>query len=145
MNEIYDIQGFQITVVFKPGLVSIRCDSSLWKMADRRNRADFRDLAGRIYTRHLAAYGRALAIRERSFLLEIHGHIYADYYLLRYGRVCRGLLGARRYKRLLQSCEVIDCGDTQHDPNRWFWDAFSRLDGVVYPCFPRNISRKYAK
>src|SRR5690606_37693602 len=113
MNEIYDIQGFQITVVFKPGLVSIRCDSSLWKMADRRNRADFRDLAGRIYTRHLAAYGRALAIRERSFLMEIHGHIYADYYLLRYGRVSRGRLGPRRDTRVLQPCEGMDGGDAR--------------------------------
>lgn len=128
-----------------PGLVSIRCDSSLWDLADRRNRADFRDLVRQIYHSHFTEYGYALAIPERSFLLEIHGHIYADYYLLRYERACRSMLGRRLYERLLQSCEDIDCGDSQHDPNRWFWDVVSLLGGITYVFFPRNISRKYAK
>lgn len=127
------------------GLVSIHCDAQLWQLVDRRKRSDFRVLVHAIYQSHRAQYGKELRISERSFLLEIYGHIYADYYLLRYARFFRALLPSRVYDRLLRSCEDIDCGDRQRDPNRIFWDILSFMDWAIYPFFSRNISRKYAK
>ncbi len=126
-------------------MVSIRCDAHLWQLADRRKRSDFRLLVHAIYQTHDARHGGPLRISERSFLLEIYGHIYVDYYLLRYARFFRALLSARLYVRLLQSCEDIDCGDRSKDPNRFFWNLLSALDWAIYPLFPQNISRKYVK
>lgn len=145
MTEIYDIRGLPITVAFKPGLVSIVCDTHLWKLADRREQSDFRWLIRRMYQDHKDKFARPLCINERSFLTEIYGHIYADYYLLRYQRFFRYVLRKRLYERFLQSCEDIDCGDRSIDPNRWFWDMISILNPVIYPFYPRNISKKYAK
>lgn len=145
MEKVYDIVGLPVTVAFKLGLVSIVCDTHLWQLADRRQRSNFTQLVNRIYRDHQAQFAVPLSIRKRSFLLEIQGHIYADYYLLRYASFFRFLFGKRLYTRFLQSCEEIDCGDRSNDPNRWFWDWISLLGFMFYPFFPRNNSRKYAK
>lgn len=145
MKEAYDIDGLQITVFFRPGLVSVVCDGPLWQLADRRRQDDFRLLISHIQRSHQRHYAEPLLIPERSFLLEIYGHIYADYYLLRYASFFRFLLGRRLYTRFLQSCEEIDCGERVKDPNRWFWNAVSVFGPLIRPFFPKNISKKHAK
>lgn len=139
------MDGLPISVTFRQGLVSIVCDTSLWLLADRRKQDDMRRLVYLIYDDHQRQFGLPLAITQRSFIFEIRGHIYADYYLLRYASFFQSLFGKRLYARLLQSCEEIDCGDQLTDPNRRFWDITSVFAFACYPFFPRNIARKYAK
>ncbi|SEL16963.1 hypothetical protein [Parapedobacter koreensis] len=74
---------------------------------------------------YVSRYGKPLVIGDNSFITEILGHLYIEYLLLKYRRLLQTALFFGLYKRLRQSCEVIDCGEAGKDPNRWFWDKLA--------------------
>lgn len=145
MDKRYTIKGLEIAVSFRDGLVGIDNNKALWILIDRHGADEVRTLIDLVYAEHLLLYGRALAIVPRSFLLEIWGHVYAEYLLLRYHRFFRFILPSRWYDSLIESCDILDCGEKGRDPNRWFWDIMSWFNPIHRMLFPRKIIGKGVK
>lgn len=140
MEKCYEIHGLTITVSYRDGLIGILNDKPLWALADTYDKSAMRLLIQHIHADHADFFGTHLLIPDESFLLEIWGHIYTEYYLLRYASFFRFILRFGKYERFMQSCEVIDCGDRKMDPNRRFWDILSRFNGLFVRLFPKNIT-----
>jgi hypothetical protein len=74
---------------------------------------------------HELCYGQPINLTKSSFVTEFFGHLIAGHYISKHPNTLKKLLSENFYRRIKRSCEVIDCGDKQRDPNRWFWDLFA--------------------
>jgi len=72
--------------------------------------------------------GTSLKIPLNSLIIEVLGHAYAYKILLQLRRVAELKL-FRKFS--LNACH-IDCGDSDHDSNRWFWDIMGFLKPVLF-------------
>lgn len=125
MERQYRLDGLAVSVEIRKGLVCIVNDESFRCMLDRQlQMATTTPVAG-IRTDHQTLVGRDLAIPDDSIIVEIWGHVYADYLLLKYSRILKYLLIFGLYARLRRSCAVIDCGERGKDPNRWVWNKLT--------------------
>ena len=75
--------------------------------------------------RHKQQFNRPFAISKNSFVTEFYAHLIAAYYIHKYPRLLQIILTKKFHARIRKSCEAIDCGEKQKDPNRWFWDLFA--------------------
>lgn len=129
MEKMYVLQGYPLTVYFDEGLVRIVNDTSFKRFAVQEPLASARLLVSGIQSDYLSMFGERLRIADDSLAVEIMGHLYAEYYLLRYNRLLSFILPKSLYKRLRRSCEVIDCGEWEKDGNRWIWDRLVPIRG----------------
>lgn len=123
MEKQYFLEGVSVRVKIREGLVCIFNDQALKQAIAIHPEALTRALVKQIKTDYKARYGRDLAIPDDSFTVEIWGHLYADYFLLKYSGLMKSILPFGLYNRLRRSCEVIDCGEHGKDPNRWLWNT----------------------
>jgi len=139
MEKQYEIGGLPIQVEMEEGLVRIANDPSLRRAVGDQPEATTSALMSLIKADHEAAYGKALAITDDSFAVEIWGHLCLDYFLLKYKVILKVVLRFGLYDRLCRSCEVIDCGERGKDPNRRIWDALAPLRKRMARRVPRRI------
>lgn len=138
MEKEYVLFGGSARVRIEEGLVGIVNDQPLRRMVGPQPEVATKALVDLIKTDYAAAYGKALAIADESFTAEIWGHLYFDYFLLKYKSVLRFTLLFGLYNRLCRSCEVIDCGERGKDPNRHVWDAIARYRHWLASRLPRT-------
>jgi len=131
MEKQYRLDGVPIRVKIQEGLVRIVNDLSFKQAADKQLQVTTRTLVTQIKTDYKAIFGCDLAIPDDSFITEIWGHLYADYFLLRYRRMMKCILIFGLYDRFLRSCEVIDCGERGKDPNRWLWNKLTPFQKLL--------------
>jgi hypothetical protein len=118
----YIIAGQRLLVHFELQLVRI-VNSDALKLAIASNPESVTaELITSIQNDYYAYQGKRLAITYPSFTVEIWGHLYFEQLLLKYGSFFRFVLRRRFFDRLRRSCEVIDCGEAEKDPNRRVWD-----------------------
>jgi len=129
MNKTYLLYGYAIAVVIDKGLVRITNDEALKSVAAVQPLVFAERLVDLIQADYRGAYGETLAIGRLSLIVEIVGHLYVEYCLLKYSMLFRIIFPFGLYNRFRRSCEVIDCGERRRDPNRWFWDRLVPLRG----------------
>ncbi len=137
MEKEYVLFGWFAKVNIQEGLVGIVNDRSLRRMVGPQPELAAVSLVDLIKADYAAIYGTALLIADDSFIVEIWGHLYFDYFLLKYKTVLRFILLFGLYDRLCRSCEVIDCGERGKDPNRRVWDAIARYRRCLANWLPR--------
>ncbi|WP_353129785.1 hypothetical protein [Parapedobacter pyrenivorans] len=137
MEKQYVLYGVPVRVRMDEGLVGIVNDPALRRLLASQPKAATRALVSRIKADYETTYNRTLAIADTSFIVEIWGHLYFEYCLLKYSSLCRIIFPFGLYRRFLRSCEIIDCGEQGIDPNRRLWDKFSPLQAW--------LSRRMAK
>ncbi|WP_257667820.1 hypothetical protein [Parapedobacter tibetensis] len=125
MEKYYSIGGNQVKVIFNDGLVGIVNDMALKQAVDMQPEESVDLLVVWIKEDYLLEKGEPLVITDNSFVVEIWGHVYVDYFLLKYKTLLRVILAFGLYARFCKSCEVIDCGERGKDPNRRLWDALA--------------------
>ncbi|WP_353197103.1 hypothetical protein [Parapedobacter defluvii] len=129
MNKTYVLDGYAITVVIDKGLVRITNDEALKSVAADQPLTFAERLVDLIRADYQKVYGKTLAISRLSFIVEIDGHLYVEYCLLKYSMLFWVIFPFGLYNRFRRSCEVIDCGERGRDPNRWLWDRLVPLRG----------------
>ena len=125
MQQRYEVGGHWVTVEMSQGLVRIANDRGFKKAVSVQPRDRLVSLIDSIRVDYERAFGRPLAIRRDSLVVEIWGHLYAERLLLKYKRFFQVFLIFGLYKRFLRSCEVFDCGERHKDRNRWLWDRLA--------------------
>jgi hypothetical protein len=125
MEKQYVLDGLHVRVGIEEGLVRIINDSALRRLLLSQPEATTPALVSRIKADYKATQGKALLITDDSFTVEIWGHLYFDYFLLKHSVLLKTILFFGLYNRLCRSCEVFDCGERGKDPNRHFWDRLA--------------------
>lgn len=122
MEKQYTLDGVSVRVALVEGLVRIVNDLPFKQAVIDQPHGITTALVTEIKADYDAVFGKRLAIRDDSFVVEILGHLYFDYLLLRYRRILKFICAFGLYDRFCRSCKVIDCGERGKDPNRWIWD-----------------------
>lgn len=138
MEKLFQYSTGQFKVGFRPGMVSIHNDDHLWRFLQTHARVRTQELVDWVQTQHEEAYGHRIRISDQSFVMEIWGHVYFEYFMLRNEKVGRILFPFGLYSRLVKSCEEVDCGESPIDHNRWLWDILGIFTPIVGRLIPRN-------
>ncbi len=122
-----DINGYCIKVNLKQYSVHLVCNFEFME-AMKASLRNVEKLCRQVLYLHEQHFGIPLKIPLNSLIIEVLGHAYAY----------RILLGLRKIADLqlfrkfsLNACN-IDCGDSGHDSNRWFWDVMGFLKPVLF-------------
>lgn len=137
MKRRYEIDGYEVIVDIQEQLVCITNDNAFKFAIAAQPVRSVAYLISSLRADYTAAYGTALAIGDDSFAVEIWGHLYAEYCLLKYKRVLRLIFLFGLYDRFLRSCQVFDCGARGKDPNRWIWDRLARYRHKIESWLPK--------
>lgn len=144
MKKQFTIEGIIVTVDFFDRGLQLKGDRNLWLLMDRDPVKNAHRITEKVLEFYPLHYGRKLKIRADSIIVEIWGHVYAEYFVL----LWRDRLGFRWLNRLCRFVRTksaeIDIGEWGADANRWFWDVIAVLKPIISFFLPRNISRKTA-
>ncbi|WP_262246656.1 hypothetical protein [Parapedobacter soli] len=122
LEKQYTPGGLPIRVEIADGMVRIVSDRPLKQTVVAQPEAATSTLIAEIKADYKVAFGKHIDIQDDSFIVEIWGHLYADYLLLKYSKILRYIFMFGLYARFRRSCETIDCGEYEKDPNRWLWN-----------------------
>ena len=137
MKRRYEVNSHGITVDLNQGMVCIMNDHAFKRAVAGAPIQSVFALIHSIQTDHSTVYGTALAIGRDSFAVEIWGHLYFEYFLLKYNALLRVVFLFGLYDRFLRSCQVFDCGEQGKDPNRWLWDRLARYRRNIEVWLPK--------
>ena len=126
-----------VKIKYCPGLVQITCDIALKEYLDKKGNGALKlgSHILRVYEEH---YKKALNISLDSLAIEILAHTYIDSFS-RSISTADGILPdvlEEPLDKLMESIknhtEIIDCGESQIDNNRWIWDMLTPYKGLIY-------------
>jgi hypothetical protein len=137
MKLRYEIDGHEVIVNIHEQLVCITNDDAFKNAIASRPVHSVAFLINSLRADYARIYGSVLAIGDDSFAVEIWGHLYAEYCLLKYKTVLRFVFPFGLYNRFLRSCRVFDCGARGKDPNRWVWDILARYRHKIEGWLPK--------
>ena len=142
MHKKYELAESLIQVKFQENSVHIVNDKELWQLLaeDIENRTTA--LAQEIRKDFSLQYKRELKITEDSLIVEIWGHVYFEYFAL----AIQNLINLKLIESIVSSAisysELIDCGETGYDNNRWLWDILAPHKTLIAGWLPKNIDSK---
>ncbi len=122
--------------------VQVKGDRHLWLLMDRDPVKYAEQITALVLEAYYTTYQRKLKVRPASFIMEIWGHIYAEYYTLLWKDRLRTRWMDNIACFVRKKTVMIDIGERTVDRNRWFWDWIAWLKPVLPAFLPKNISRK---
>lgn len=122
-----DISGYIMKVNLKEYSVHLVCNYELMNAMGSSFR-NIEKLCREVLYLHEQHFGTSLKIPLNSLIMEVLGHAYAYKILLQLRRVA-DLKIFRKFS--LNACH-IDCGNSTHDSNRWFWDMIRIFKPVLF-------------
>lgn len=138
-EKIYDLSGHKLLVVFSNQLIQIKKPHQLKEFlsSDIKNRSEV--LANYIKQDYFFLFGKELKVSNKSLIVEIWAHVFASYF----ARAIKKLIKLRPIENLaefiLKRSDIIDCGESNVDSNRKFWDVLSNFKGVILAFLPQQI------
>lgn len=95
-------------------------------------------LVKQIKSDYLLLMGKRLNISNRSLMAEIWGHMYASYLADALKELVRLKLIENLTEIVKHRSDTIDCGETEIDSNRKFWDFVSRFNSIIIKFLPKS-------
>lgn len=139
------IHGIPISVTFSSRICSIQNDINLAYLLSRKIKEHTVLLADAVYQEFFNIYHRQLSIRKNSFMVEVWGHVYCDYYAQKLSKLLPTKWTNKLAKRISKYCAQVDIGEKPYDKNRFFWDAISWCKPLVQMLLPPIKSTKNNK
>jgi len=133
MESLNTATNFSYTgkVVVNIGLFQIENCAALHEYLETNPDRQAQKLFEELQKEHKRSFARNANLRKNSFVTELFGHLIAAHYLLKFPKSLKALLTKSFYKRATRSCEEVDCGEKEKDPNRWFWDLFAFMHLIL--------------
>jgi hypothetical protein len=139
MEKVYELNNCRLLVAFTPKLVIIKEPKALKrylsKDIDRRSLV----LANLIKQDYLDLIGTELDITVDSMVIEIWGHVYASHLAKAIKNLIQLQLTEDFADFIINRSDVIDCGESEIDSNRRFWDILSNFKGLVLSFLPKRL------
>ncbi|WP_316799316.1 hypothetical protein [Pedobacter frigidisoli] len=129
-----------IKIKFDEGIIRVYSNAQLWQYVNGKAKERLTQLAEAIKNEYAALFSKPLQISTKSLILEILVHVYCDYLGLAFNRYVRITGIQKLVKKLLLRAEVVDCGETAKDGNRWVWDLLTPFNGAFFAILPDNLN-----
>lgn len=145
MDKIYQLENCNVKVCFERGLIRVYSDEELWKYLGDQVKNKLNILVELIKTDYSNAFKVNLNISKSSLLVEIWVHICSHYYGLSMLRVVKMKWLRALIIKGIKRAEIIDCGESNKDSNRWVWDILAYMESLIFWFGPKNMNRKNLK
>lgn len=138
-EKIYELCEHKLLVLFEEQLIRIKKPKALQKFlsTDIDNRSEV--LVNYIKQDYFLLIGKELVIENDSLIIEIWGHVYASYF----ARAMKNLIKLKLVENvadfIIHRSDTIDCGETDVDSNRKFWDVLANFKGIILTFLPKKI------
>jgi hypothetical protein len=145
MEQHFLVRGNSIKVQLEQGALHITNDKELWGLLNEQTEAatdDFIDLLKKEYQR---LFHVPLDISDASLAVEIWGHVYFEYFALIFEKMVNMNLIKQVANKITAYCEVIDCGESAKDNNRFFWNMIAPFKKQIAAMLPKQINEKNFK
>ena len=127
----------KITINYFNKLVQITCGEALKNYLDEPGNGAV-ELSARILKEYKKRQKSELKISKDSLAIEILAHTYADTFsetvssaeLHLPAALSEAVLGLM--KKVHAHTEIIDCGESDADNNRWIWDGLTVFKKIIY-------------
>lgn len=138
-EKIYELSGHKLLVSYEPKLIRVKKPKALQKFLsiDIANRSEV--LANYIKQDYFLYINKELDISTDSLIVEIWGHVYASYF----ARAMKNLIKLKLIENLadfiITRSDTIDCGESEIDSNRKFWDVLAKFKSIILTFLPKKI------
>ncbi|HEX7755838.1 MAG TPA: hypothetical protein VF421_10870 [Niabella sp.] len=122
--------------------VHVKNDDHLRQLLKENPDAATDKLVQEIVIAYEQAYGQPLSITPDSLAVEIWGHLYMDQFAKYIDRMVQLQLIKKIAAPIQQYCAVIDCGEKEHDGNRWFWDLLAPFKSTIAGWLPDHEKKQ---
>ncbi len=138
----YELNDCKLTVLFDKKLIRIADPESLKEFLSNDIEVRSEVLVNAIKMDYLKLFNVALAVSNDSMIVEIWGHVYASYF----ARAIKGLIKMKLIEEvadfIINRSDTIDCGESEIDLNRKFWDLFANFKGIILTFLPKRLKAK---
>lgn len=125
LEKFYQINGSDIHVRFEPKLLRIDGSEQVLNALKHDLYANTEELVREIKADYEEAMGKAIAISEDSLMVEIWGHLYASKFAVAVKKLIQLNLIHDAADFVISRSDTIDCGESDIDSNRKFWDLLA--------------------
>ena len=138
-KKIYELSGHKLLVIYDHQLIRLKKPKALQKFLsfDIDNRSEV--FANYIKQDYFLLIGKELDINNDSLIVEIWGHVYASYF----ARAMKNLIKLKLVENIadfiINRSDTIDCGESEVDSNRKFWDVLANFKGIILTFLPKKI------
>lgn len=139
MEKKYELIGHQLLVVFHHKMIQIKHPKSLKKFLSADIELRSEQLVNYIKQDYFNFFGKELDINNDSIIIEIWGHVFASYI----AKAVKNLVSLKLIEKaadfVLKKSDIIDCGESDVDLNRNFWDLLSNFKRPIITFLPKHI------
>lgn len=145
MKKEYVIDGCTtpVSVQLKPQIVCVYNDEGLHCLLKDNIPLRVTQLVQHIRVDYEQLFHQSLHITNNSLIVEIWAHVYAERLTFAIARFLNWRLMWKCYKFVKKRCDIIDCGESALDSNRWAWDMLSKLKKIWLRLFNRLPETTY--
>ncbi|KQC01449.1 hypothetical protein [Pedobacter sp. Hv1] len=138
-EKVYELNGCKLVVVFATQLVSIKEPKALKKYLSKDIDARSTVFVSQIKQDYLNFIGESLSITNDSMVIEIWGHVYASHL----AKAARNLVQLQLIESfadfVIKRSDTIECGESEIDSNRVFWDVLANFKGIILNFLPKRL------
>lgn len=138
-EKIYELCDCKLLVVFETQLIRIKTPKALKKFLSKEIDARSTLLVDQIKQDYVSLMGKELEITADSMVIEIWGHVYASYLAKAIKNLIQLQLIEHVADFIIDRSDVIDCGESDIDSNRKFWDLLANFKGIVLNFLPKRL------
>lgn len=139
MEKHYELNGCQLIVFFEQRLIKIASPKALKKFLSKDIAARSEVLANMIKMDYAIFFNRELDISNNSMIIEIWGHVYASYFAIALKNLIQLKLIEKAADFILKRSDTIDCGESEIDQNRKFWDVIANFKDIILRFLPERV------
>ncbi len=139
MEKVYELNNCRLLVEFTAKLIIIKEPKALKRYLSKDIDARSLVLARLIKQDYLDLMGSELDITVDSMVIEIWGHVYASHLAKAIKNLIQLQLIADFANFIINRSDTIECGESEIDSNRRFWDILSNFKGAVLSFLPKRL------
>lgn len=139
MEKVYELNNCRLLVEFTAKLIIIKEPKALKRYLSKDIDARSLVLASLIKQDYLDFMGTELDITVDSMVIEIWGHVYASHLAKAIKNLIQLQLIADFANFIINRSDTIECGESEIDSNRRFWDILSNFKGAVLSFLPKRL------
>ncbi len=139
MEKVYELNNCRLLVEFTAKLIIIKEPKALKRYLSKDIDARSLVLARLIKQDYLDLMGSELDITVDSMVIEIWGHVYASHLAKAIKNLIQLQLIADFANFIINRSDTIECGESEIDSNRRFWDILSNFKGAVWSFLPKRL------
>ncbi|RZL41309.1 MAG: hypothetical protein EOP00_25080 [Pedobacter sp.] len=135
----YNLDGHRLLVEFDEKLIRVKKPKTLRKFLSEDIEDRSANLVKQIKTSYFELFDKELDISNDSLIIEIWGHAYASYF----ARAMKNLIKLNLIENfadfIINRSDTIDCGESDVDSNRVFWDVLANFKGIILTFLPKRM------